>query len=71
MDDSSTHSGVNNNIWHNELLTVAEVAAHLRLSRVTIWRWCQQGIIPSFRIGRNWRVHREDLLRLEDYLKMR
>jgi excisionase family DNA binding protein len=70
MDDSSTHNGANN-IWHNELLTVAEVAVHLRLSRVTIWRWCQQGIIPSFRIGRNWRIHREDLLHLEDSLKTR
>ena len=70
MDNSSNHNRVND-IWHNELLTVAEVAAHLRLSRVTVWRWCQQGIIPSFRIGRNWRIQREDLLRLEDYLKMR
>jgi len=70
MDNSSNPNRVDD-IWHNELLTVAEVAAHLRLSRVTVWRWCQRGVIPSFRIGRNWRIQREDLLRLEDYLKMR
>ena len=49
----------------NELLTVKEVADYLRVSRVTAWRWCQQGVIPAFRIGRNWRIRREDLLDLE------
>ena len=54
------------NAWGNELLTVKEVAAYLRVSRVTAWRWCQQGIIPAFRIGRNWRIRRDELLRLEE-----
>ena len=49
----------------NELLTVKEVADYLRVSRVTAWRWCQQGVIPAFRIGRNWRIRREDLFELE------
>ena len=57
------------NTWQNELLTVKEVAAYLRVSRVTVWRWCQQGVIPAFQIGRNWRIRREDLLHLEDCLK--
>ena len=50
------------NIRQNEMLTVKEVAAYLRVSRVTIWRWCQQGIIPASRVGRNWRIRRDDLL---------
>ncbi len=50
----------------NELLTVKEVAAYLRVSRVTAWRWCQQGVIPAFRIGRNWRVRRDKLLKLQE-----
>lgn len=54
------------NNWQNELLTVREVAAYLRVSRVTAWRWCQQGIIPAFRIGRNWRVCRNELLKLQE-----
>jgi excisionase family DNA binding protein len=48
----------------NELLTVKEVAAYLRVSRVTVWRWCQHGIIPAFQIGRGWRIHRDKLLEL-------
>ncbi len=50
----------------NELLTVQEVAAYLRVSRVTVWRWCQQGILPAFRIGRNWRIRRDVLLVMSD-----
>ncbi len=49
-------------ILHHEVLTLHEVAAYLRVSRVTVWRWCQQGIIPAFQVGRYWRVRRKDLL---------
>ncbi len=63
MSDLSTNN--KGNIWQNELLTVNEVAAYLRVSRVTVWRWCQQGVIPAFRIGRNWRVRRDDLRQIE------
>jgi excisionase family DNA binding protein len=51
----------------HEILTVDEVAVYLRVSRITIWRWCQQGIIPASRIGRTWRIHRGDLI---DFLKI-
>jgi excisionase family DNA binding protein len=49
-----------------DLLTVREVAAYLRVSRVTVWRWCQQGIIPAFQVGRNWRIRRDRLLALDE-----
>jgi excisionase family DNA binding protein len=45
----------------NELWTVKEVAVYLRVSWVTIWRWCQLGILPAIRVGRNWRLHRDDI----------
>ena len=51
-------------IRQNELLTVREVATYLRVSRVTVWRWCRQDIIPASRVGRNWRIRRDDLLTL-------
>lgn len=51
-------------MWQNELLTLQEVAVYLRVNRVTVWRWCKQGTIPAVRIGRSWRVHRDDLLHL-------
>jgi excisionase family DNA binding protein len=64
MNDASTPS--KGHIMQNELLTVREVAAYLRISRVTAWRWCQEGIIPAFRIGRSWRIHRDELLKLQE-----
>jgi excisionase family DNA binding protein len=42
------------------LLTVKEVAAYLRVGRVTVWRWCKEGTIPACRVGRNWRIPRDD-----------
>ena len=55
---------IKDELKHNELLTVKEVATYLRVSRVTVWRWCQQGVIPASQVGRNWRIHRKDLLHL-------
>ena len=55
----------NGKILPHDLLTVKEVAEYLRVTPVTAWRWCQQGVIPAFRIGRTWRIRREDLLDLE------
>ena len=51
-------------IRQNELLTVKEVASYLRVGRVTVWRWCKEGIIPACRVGRTWRIPRDDFLDL-------
>ena len=51
-------------LLRNEVLTVKEVASYLRVSRVTVWRWCQQGVIPASQVGRNWRIRRGDILQL-------
>ncbi|NJN99130.1 MAG: helix-turn-helix domain-containing protein [Anaerolineales bacterium] len=52
---------IDGDIWQNELLTVREVATYLRVGRVTVWRWCQEGTLPASRLGRRWRIHRRDL----------
>lgn len=46
---------------HNEYLTIPEVAAVLRVSPVTVWRWCHQGELPAVRLGRTWRIPRAAL----------
>ena len=48
----------------DEVLTVQEVATYLKVSRSTVWRWCKNGKLPAFRIGREWRIHREALDKL-------
>ncbi len=66
MDEKTTPA--TNIAGKKELLTVREVADYLRVSRVTVWRWCQQGFIPAFRLGRGWRIRRTDLVDFEETL---
>jgi excisionase family DNA binding protein len=43
------------------LLTVAEVASHLRVSTMTVYRLLKAGELPSVRIGKSFRVREDDL----------
>jgi excisionase family DNA binding protein len=43
---------------NDEFLTVAEVAAVLRLHQQTIRNWIAAGNLPAFRLGRTLRVRR-------------
>lgn len=45
------------------LLTVAEVAAVLRIDRYTVRRYIAAGQLPGVRIGRELRIERPDLAR--------
>lgn len=45
----------------DRLLTAAEVAEHLRVSTMTIYRLVRRGELPAVRVGRNYRVRESDL----------
>jgi excisionase family DNA binding protein len=36
--------------------TVQEAARFLKVSTATIWRWCADGRLGAFKIGREWRI---------------
>ena len=42
----------------DEILTVQETATLLKVSRSTVWRWCNNKKIPAFKIGGSWRISR-------------
>jgi excisionase family DNA binding protein len=44
-----------------EVFTVKEVSQFLRISRTTIWRWCNEGKLRAFKAGRGWRIPRSAL----------
>jgi excisionase family DNA binding protein len=48
------------------LLSVAEVAARLRVSRVTAYRLIWRGALPALRVGGQIRI---DVRELEDWLR--
>ena len=52
----------------SELMTAQEVAGYFRVSQSTVWRWCKEGRIPAFRVGRSWRIRRDKLEDLEEIL---
>jgi excisionase family DNA binding protein len=50
----------------SRLLTVAEVANVIRVSRMTVYRLIRRGQLKAIRVGRNYRVREDDL---NDYLE--
>lgn len=49
----------------DRLLTVAEVADHMRVSNMTVYRLIKGGTLPALRVGKNYRIRSRDL---ETYL---
>lgn len=47
-------------------LTVAEVAAIMRVSKMTVYRLVQAGSLPAVRVGRSYRVPEKAV---RDYLR--
>jgi excisionase family DNA binding protein len=46
-----------------DVLNAREAAAILKAHAVTIRRYVRCGEIPAFKVGKNWRFHRDDLRR--------
>lgn len=44
----------------SRLLTVAEVASLMRVSRMTVYRLIRRGQLKAIRVGRNYRVREDD-----------
>jgi excisionase family DNA binding protein len=49
-----------------QFLTVAEVAAMMRVSKMTVYRLVHGGELPAARVGRSFRVPKDSV---EDYLR--
>jgi excisionase family DNA binding protein len=46
----------------DRLVTVAEVAAHMRVSNMTVYRLIKSGQLPALRVGKNFRIRGRDLV---------
>ena len=47
----------------DEVLTLKEVAAYLKLAEKTAYRLAAEGKLPGFKVGGSWRFKREDIQR--------
>ncbi|UCG60317.1 MAG: helix-turn-helix domain-containing protein [Candidatus Zixiibacteriota bacterium] len=43
---------------NNDIMTLEEVAAYLKLKPQTIYTWAQEKKIPAAKIGKEWRFRR-------------
>ena len=50
----------------SKFLTVAEVAAMMRVSKMTVYRLVHGGELPAVRVGRSFRVSEDDV---DEYLR--
>ncbi len=44
-----------------DILTIREVAAYLKLTEKTAYRYAADGIIPGFKVGASWRFKKSDV----------
>ncbi|EGR4286684.1 DNA-binding protein [Vibrio cholerae] len=45
----------------DQILTLKEVAAYLKLAEKTAYRLASEGKLPGFKVGGSWRFKRADL----------
>ena len=56
-----SHSGWVGRQAGDRLLTVAEVAATMRVSNMTVYRLIKNGDLPALRVGKNYRIRESDV----------
>ena len=54
-------SDMNEDFTKDELLEVPQISHYLRVSDVTIYRWCREGRLPCLKLGNTWRIWRSAL----------
>ncbi len=67
MSASGDPSTTNPSLVEN-FLTVGEVARHLRVSNMTVYRLVNSGQLAAVRVGRGYRIRRDDVRK---YLEQR
>lgn len=53
----------------DQILTLKEVAAYLKLAEKTAYKLAAEGKLPGFKVGGSWRFRREDIERWIDVKK--
>lgn len=46
------------------LVTVADIAERLHVNRITVRRWIKAGTLPATKVGKEYRVHVADVIKL-------
>ncbi|TET32848.1 MAG: DNA-binding protein [Planctomycetota bacterium] len=41
------------------VLTIEELADYLKISKSTLYKLAQNGVLPGIKVGRHWRFHKD------------
>ncbi|WP_027253008.1 methylation-associated defense system helix-turn-helix domain-containing protein MAD1 [Photobacterium halotolerans] len=52
-----------------QILTLKEVAAYLKLAEKTAYRLASEGKLPGFKVGGSWRFKKDDLEKWIEHAK--
>lgn len=61
MSNNNEKKKLTSKFDYPEIMTVSQVAEYFQISEMTTYKLVQQGSIPGFKLGRHWRVKRDDL----------
>lgn len=55
----------------DEIMTLQEVAAYLKLAERTVYGYAQKNLLPGIKVGSAWRFRKQDILAwLEDQRRL-
>jgi excisionase family DNA binding protein len=66
MTDREREAGAEQGLGKLAFLTVAEVAAAMRVSKMTVYRLVHSGSLPAVQVGRSFRIPQEAV---QEYLR--
>lgn len=52
----------------SSVFTIDELAAYLKISKSTLYKLAQEGSIPSQKVGKHWRFHKDAV---DEWLRQR
>ena len=61
VEDAAVSTQGEDPVTRDEVLTVDEIAAYLKVGEATVRRWCREGTLPALKIGHQYRVRAADL----------
>lgn len=46
----------------DEILTIEELSEYLKVSKSTLYKLAQEGILPGAKVGKHWRFHKDTVV---------
>ena len=48
--------------YSDEILTIEDLSEYLKVSKSTLYKLAQEGILPGSKVGKHWRFHKDTVV---------